>query len=144
MEIIASVAILVLIAAIAIQPLRSFRDEQLLTSHAERVATLLNEARLNTLASRNASHYGIQINTTEIVLFEGASFTEEGILERLLFHSQIEVTEMDLTGGGNVVVFNRLTGNTENSGTIVLQLTHNASSTRTIEIEETGIVTVYE
>lgn len=144
-EMVASVAIIALIAVIAIQPLRSFRDEQLLTSHAERVSTLLNEARLNTLASRNASQYGVYIENTEATLFEGVAFASaDSVLETLSFHTQIETGSVNLEGGGNTVVFERLTGSTANKGSIVLQLTHNASSTRTIVIEETGIVTVHE
>jgi hypothetical protein len=49
---------------------------------------------------------------------------------------------INLAGGGSDIVFSRITGDTANNGTIVIQLTSDSSKQKTISINSLGIIGV--
>ena len=145
LELIVVIAIAAVVVFAASGPLVRFRDDQVLVSTAEQTSALLYEARTNTIASKNAAQYGVHFEAGRAVLFQGATFTEPNSNNKeLTFPLAVEAATISLNGGGADIVFDRLVGTTADFGTIVLTLKNNASSTRTIAIEQTGTVALVQ
>ncbi len=144
-ELIVVLAVAAILALVVLNPLTLFRGNQILVATAEKITSILYEARTHTTASKDAAQYGVHFESGRVVLFKGVAFTEPNTLnEELSLPPSVEVSTISLNGGGPDVVFDRLVGTTAQFGIIVLTLKSNASSTRTIAIEQTGTVTLVQ
>lgn len=142
-EIIIIISIISIIVAITIPNLSSFRNQREIINTKEDIIALLNEARNSTISSKNSTNYGVHIQTDRAILFPGDVFVDNTNNKQIDFSSVVNVPStggINLYGGGDDVVFERLTGNTENHGTIVIQLTSNSSVQKTINISSLGII----
>lgn len=143
MEIIISLTIFLILAIIVVSSFSSFRNNQELTNAVQETINLLNLARSKTLSSEGSSQYGVHFESSRIVLFKGVSFSESNPDNNVaVFSSLIEISAINLNGGGNNLVFQRLTGKTDNYGTITLRIKSDVSKTKIIDIKNTGIVNV--
>lgn len=144
LEIIIAVAIVVVIGALIMIPFSRFKNNQLIISSSEQVVSALREARANTLAAKNDTVYGVHFESGRFVVFQTA--WSEGAAGNVitLFQDPVYLPTISLSGGGSDVLFTRLTGKTNQSGTLVLQLRGNVSSQKTITIDGSGAVSVSE
>jgi Tfp pilus assembly protein FimT len=142
-EIIIIIAIISTITAITIPNLSSFRNQREMINTKEDIIALLNEARNSTISSKNSTNYGVHIQTDRAILFPGDIFVDSTENKQVDFDSSVNVPStggINLSGGGDDIVFERLTGNTENHGTIIIQLTSDSSVQKTITISSLGII----
>jgi len=142
-EIIIVIGIISIISAIIIPNLSSFRNQQAMVNTREDIISLLNEARNSTISSKNSTTYGVHFMTNTATLFEGTVFVDSVNNKEIVFNPSVLIptTGGINLGGGNDVVFKRITGNTLNSGTIVLQLSSDASNQKVISISPVGVIT---
>ena len=78
-----------------------------------------------------------------MVLFRGAIYDSlDANNEAVALDSALEIypTPPSLTGGGSDVIFDRLTGKTNQDGTVIIRVKSDTSKTRTITINATGVV----
>jgi len=135
-------AVGVVILTIVFSTFTTFRNNQLLTSYSESITATLQEARLNTISSKNDMQYGVHFESDKYVLFEGTTYSPSDPQNREIgIRNTIEISPISLNGGGSDVLFERLLGKTSQYGTVVLTLKSNASTTRTINIDQTGTIT---
>ena len=139
-EIIAVVAIGMLLVVVITSPLKEFRNRQILVSATEQVSAVLNEARSNTLVSKDKSSYGVHIESDKVILFTGTIYTESDIGNKETFlNENVSITSNPATD----ILFQRLTGKTDQNGNIELSLTSsNGTIQGIITIEETGLITI--
>lgn len=118
----------------------ALRNSQALSKDTEMVSGVLRQARSQTLTSQNASQYGAHISASKITLFAGDTYSAGSSSNQdfALTSSDIIVTAI-LSGGGNDVIFKRLSGETSQNGTIVLTSVSSAN-TKTISIYKTGLI----
>lgn len=143
LEIIISLAIFLILAVIIVFSFSRFRSDQELTNNVQETINLLNLARSKTLSSEGSSQYGVHFESSRTVLFKGVSFSEsspDNIVVAL--SSLIEISAINLNEEENNLVFQRLTGKTNNYGTITLRIKSDVSKTKIIDIKNTGIVNV--
>lgn len=142
-EILISIAIMAIIAAVVVPSLSSFKNHQVLVNTAEDVVSLLNKARIETLASKNSNYYSVHFETNRAVLFTGSVFNSGDSNNYVVnFDSSISIPSsggINLTGGGANVTFTRLTGDTNQNGNIVLQLNSDNNQKKIITIKKTGV-----
>lgn len=139
-ELLVGVVVVAIIFIIALGPLRSFRDAQILSSDTENILALLKEARSQTVFSKNSSQYGVHLESGRTVLFPGTIFSEpDANNKELLLNGNLSISNWSLNGGGQDVVFERLTGKTGQFGTVTVSLKNNPSKVKIINIGETGI-----
>lgn len=139
-EILIGVVVVGIVFSVAYGPLRSFRDAQVLASDTENILSLLKEARSQTVFSKNSSQYGVHFESGRAILFQGAVFGEPNANNKeFLLNSNLSISNWSLNGGGQEVVFKRLTGGTDQFGTVTAALKNNPSKVKTISISETGI-----
>ncbi|HEY4476804.1 MAG TPA: prepilin-type N-terminal cleavage/methylation domain-containing protein [Candidatus Paceibacterota bacterium] len=144
LEFLVVISIIVLVATIIIIPFKQFRDNQVLDNTVNDVLAVLADARGKTLSSEGDSQYGVNFVSDLATLFKGDTFLGAGTLgnEEIEINYPATLSTISLTGGGSSIVFERLTGTTANSGTIVISLSNSEPQTRTIIISSAGVVSL--
>lgn len=142
-ELLIVVFIFVILVSIVSAPLVKNYKNRLLLQSADDVISVLNKARSNTLASINSEQYGVNFEADKVTLFTGSTYTQNAISNKVMeLQKGIEVNlgQTLLNGSATSVVFDRLTGATNQYGTITLYITTDTLSTKIINIEKTGSV----
>ena len=146
LELLTVVAILIILTSISISLFRVFQKESGLTNTAEEIINMLRFAQNKTLASEESSQWGIYFSTStspqEYILFKGSDYTSRDPAYDQVHKipEKIEIYEIDLTGGGSEIVFERVLGSTNSSGDISLRLKEDTLKTRQVIIEQSGKV----
>lgn len=143
-EILLVIGILVILTAIFVFTFRFFQKESDLTNTTEEVIDTLRLSRNKTLASQEASRYGVYFNSTlspnQYTLFKGENYVSRDVSfdEIHKIPKLIEIFEIDLEEARNEVVFERLTGLASQSGYLSLRLKADPTKTKTIYIDDSG------
>lgn len=141
MEIIVVIAIFTIAISAILNSFGQLNQNQVINKNTELVSTVLREARSLTLASRGGNQYGVHLESSQAVLFQGSVYNSSATSNvSYLLNPLGNISIITLAGGGSEVVFDRLTGDTSQSGTIKLSVIADPSSTRTITISGTGLV----
>ena len=140
-EILIVIAIFAVIIAIVVSTFSRFNNNQSLSGAVGEIMSTLNEARANTLASYDNTAYGVHFQIDKIVLFKGGAYSSsDPNNEDVILSSKISISDISLAGSGSDVVFKRLTGKTDQSGTVTLSLISDTSKSETIIIQISGII----
>lgn len=145
-EVLTVVGILVVLTAMAVPAYHYFQAESELLNTTEEVITILRLAQNKTLASEGASQWGVFFDKSasphQFVLFKGISYPSlDPVFDEVHgLPASVEIYEISLVGGGEKIIFNRLTGETAQTGDIVLQLKTDPAKTKTVYIEQSGKV----
>jgi len=140
-EIVVTISILVFIASLGLSELFPLRDSLQIARTTEDVRSLLFEARSETLAGEDATVHGVHFETGMVALFAGETYVAPGNKE-LFFPPTVEIANITLSGGGADVVFKKLTGETEQDGSVVVAGSVDSTQTRIIYIEKTGTIRI--
>lgn len=143
LEVLIAITILGIVSLIAILSFSGFRSGIAINTETEDILSILEEARILTTSSYLDSQYGVHFESNRLVLFKGTLFTEpnaDNVVKNM--QSNVTISSINLNGGGDDVLFERITGNTNEYGTVVLQNISNASTTRTINIYNNGIIDI--
>src|SRR3989338_8514855 len=138
-EVIVAIAVAVAVGSIAFVGYRSMSAGSELKTAAFKAVDILNLARQRTLASLAASNYGVHFEQGQFILFKGAIYDPldpDNIFYPLT--DSLEISEIVLSGGGSEVVFNRITGETANTGTVKIQVQDDSSRFKTVEVLSSG------
>lgn len=142
-EILTIVAILAVLSTISIQVFNRYKERQALDLGAQIVAEALREARDQTLDSLEGSSYGVHLASSTVTIFKGPSFSE-GAPENRERELVPPVIMASTTLSGSDVVFERLSGATEDAGSLFISVPGKESQHKEIIIESTGVVYVEE
>ena len=139
-EILIVLAIAVILFTIILTGFANLRESSDLTLAVDEAISFLQEARAKTLSSEGASVYGVHFETSQFVLFVGDMYDPSVSSNKIrALPSTIEISIIDLEGVGDDALFKRLTGETDNDGTIKFRQTSNPSTLKTIEVLPTGL-----
>lgn len=145
------VAILIILVSLVMVRFRFFQKESDLSSSVEEIISALKLAQNKTLASEEASQYGVYFDDTtsphQYTLFKGTIYNDalrdSSFDEIHKLPSSVEIYEINLAGG-NEVVFNRVNGTTNQFGSLSLRLKDDPSKFRKISIQSSGHITLEE
>ncbi len=143
MEIVGVVAIMTILMTIVLTSFSTLNKNQALDKSAKYIASIIEEARGNTLFSKNDSQYGIKFESSKVTMFKGASYSPsspDNVVYDL--NSLVTISNISLSGGGSEMVFDRLTGNTTQTGTITVSLNSSSTTKAYVMFSKTGIVEV--
>lgn len=143
LEILIVLAIIAIISTIVILNLSSFRNERAIRNTIEDVISLLNEARNDTISSLNSLNYAVHLDDDKATLFSGVTFDENNSENKILdFEQSVLIPNggISLNGGGDDVIFEKITGNTNNYGTITIQIGSDTGSSQVININKLGVI----
>jgi len=143
MEVLVGIAILLFLSVIAMSVFSNLRNTQSLNGSVEQIITVIEEARVKTLSSSKSLQYGVRFGSDKIVLFEGGVFIEGAINnQETLFPDSVEIYAVLLNEGGSDVIFRKLTGETDQFGTISVRSKKNQSVSKDIKIKSTGVIEI--
>lgn len=112
-----------------------FRRESLVASTSA-LAEGIRDARARTLASVEASQYGVKVDADRFTFFRGSAFSSSTPgNETFMFSSWVAASTSIPT-----IVFERVTGNSSASGTIELYLATSPAEKKTVRVQSTGLV----
>lgn len=136
-EIIVAILVLSVAAVLVIPAWKSFSDNVNLGNAEQMLEAKIKLAKNYSLGSLGDSVYGIHFDVlnNRFVLFSGGAFID-GAPTNQIFNlpSNVEIYGVGLSGGGNDLVFGRLTGGTNNSGTVGIRIKTDNSKSRQIAI----------
>jgi type II secretion system protein H len=139
-EILIVIAIIGLVMAIVLLSFNSLKSSQTLDKDAELVVQVLRQARSQTLASQNASSYGVHFASSTITLFAGTSYSAgDTSNQNFNLNASDTVIGLSLAGSSTNVVFSRLSGEAIQDGTITLSSLA-TNRTRIITVYKTGLI----
>lgn len=143
MEVLMVISILAIIIAITMPNFSEFKKQQSLKTTKEDIISFLNEARNKTISSKNGTAYGVRFESDKAILFPGDSYSSSILNKQIDFDNTVTIPNpggINLTGGGSDVIFKRITGDTINNGTIVIQLVSDPTKQKIININNLGVV----
>jgi type II secretory pathway pseudopilin PulG len=139
-EILLVIGIVFILSTILLTSFTNLRSNQAIMKNTETVVAVLRQARNQTLSSKNSSVYGVHFATSTITLFTGGTYSSlNSTNQDFIFPSSDSILTTTLNGNGKDVVFNRLSGETSQNGTIVIS-SPRVSLTKTVTIYKTGLV----
>ena len=138
LEFIGMFAIILVITAIVAGGFLGFKRSSELTLAKEHALSQLREAKTRTLASHDNAAWGAHFEIDRVILFKGTYSAEAAENETTILPASVETSAVALVGGGNDVIFKRLTGETDQTGVITLRLKNDTAKTRITTIESTG------
>lgn len=145
-EVIITIAILSFLAAVSVYGYVNFKKSSDLNNNVQEFASVLRTAQNKTLSSEDYnSRYGVYLNTSvspnQYVLFKGDNYAGRDIsFDQVYFlQNTIEFYGLSL-GGGSEIVFDRMTGATENSGNVSIRNKADTSQSKTIYVASSGAV----
>lgn len=137
MEILVVIFIMAVLIILGFINYRDFEKKISLSSSASQIISALHLSNERTLSSSGNLVHGVHFASDSYTLFSSSTYDVlDPDNEVFNLPSGIEISEINI--GGSDVVFNRLTGATVNSGTVVLRIASNPLETRTVEILPSG------
>ncbi len=139
-ELLIVIGMISIIASIVALNFSSNRNQKSLSIALDETTSLINEARTDTLEGSSGSVYGVHFETSRAVLFKGSSFIDGTSGNKIIsFDPSVSMSSIVLAGGGSNIFFKKLTGDTDQYGTLVIQQA-DGSMSKTITIAQTGLV----
>jgi prepilin-type N-terminal cleavage/methylation domain-containing protein len=137
-ELLVVVAIMVIVLVVILARFTLFGKQTNLDGTAQQIISILQMARSQTVASLDESVYGVHFETNKYVLFKGATYNPASTDNKEYTLNSSEIYEINLSGGGGEVVFDRIKGSTSESGNVKIRLTTDNSKTKTIVVTSMG------
>lgn len=139
-EILVVVFIASIILSIAIISGRSFNDSMNLENTAKSIDMKIKLAKSRSISALNGVNHSVHFEADRIVVFEGDTFDDSALTNEIfVFSDNIKINiPVSLSGGGNNLIFDRLTGSTDNPGNINIEVISDPSKTKQIIINSDG------
>jgi len=145
-ELLLALAVLASIVLIVMPSLSNFQKEQSIKNTAENIVTLLNKAKSDSLSALNSENYGVHFESNQMIYFVGNHFFPGNINnKKISFASGVVIPfvgGIGLNGGGDDVIFPRLTGDVTGYGIIVIQLVSKPTRQEIITINKLGSISL--
>lgn len=133
-EILAVLAIITSLATVVVLSFNSFGGRQSLDKTSISVISILNEARSMAMSSKDFSNYGVRISTSSIISFKNNYGNDNRVFE---LPNLVNISDINV---GPDVIFNKLSGDTNATGTFSIVLKNDPSKKFIIKISNTGLV----
>lgn len=141
LELLISISIVGALSLIGLWYFTKATNAEALKQDVQGVIAIINEARSLSFASKNALKYGVHLEEFQTILFEGDTYVVGAPTNKYhIFNQRVHKISHSLNGGGDDIVFSRLTGETANFGTINIGIINNPLSSTTISVNASGVV----
>ncbi|MDP3996124.1 MAG: prepilin-type N-terminal cleavage/methylation domain-containing protein [bacterium] len=138
-ELIITVAVLAILVTISFFVFGGFNRRQSLEQKTATAISFLTEAKTLTLSSRENTVYGIHFEEELMVRFKGETYDpDDSSNHATSVGPTVSISDISLSGGGSEVVFKRLSGETDNYGTITFSTPQGES--KTVTVHASGVV----
>ncbi len=139
-ELVIVITILSILSLIVLVGLKTFRENVDLESVTRNTLSTLQFAQTRTLASESDTVYGVHFENDRYVLFRGGTYDPSASTnETHLLPTTLEFVSWSL-GGGDDVIYQRVTGGAAQTGTIILRVKGDPARSRTLTVASPGQV----
>jgi len=139
-EILVSVAVIVLLGSAGLVSFTTSRNVRDLSTGTQTVLSVFRLAQSKTLAGENDSAWGVHLAAGQVELFEGNTYAGSANIQVYALPISLEITNISLNGGGSDILFQRITGEADKSGTFTINVTARPASATGIIIDTSGKV----
>lgn len=147
LEILIAIGIFAIMLSIAVVVTMSFSDTVNLDNSGKIIGTNVKLAKTRSIGALNNTNYGVHFESDRVIVFAGDDFVSGDLTNKVtdlpddveIFFDNIDLAENPTESGYNVV-FSRLTGVTDNYGTVEIRLISNPSEVKQIVINREGQV----
>lgn len=141
LELLIVLAIIGIILAIMMYSYNTLKSKKQIEVTIDALDFKLEEAKTNALGGKNGTNFGINFSTTTYTYFSGTSYNPANTANSTTtILSNLRLTT-SFSDGGKVIIFSRLTGAPQATGTITLSDT-TSSNTAQITIGALGNINV--
>ncbi|MEK7120469.1 MAG: type II secretion system protein [Patescibacteria group bacterium] len=141
-EVLFSIAILVLLSTIILSALRLLSGREKISTEAKKVIVAIEEARAKTISGEGGQRFGVYIMPNQLIIYEHPYLENNPNNKVLYLEGGISISSYTISGGGNQILFNKISGETNNDGTITLL--SKSGDTKQINVQKTGSVYAIE
>ena len=143
MEMLVALAILAVAVTIIVISLSKLNASQALEKSTSLVMSVVDQAHSLTFSAKDDSQYGVYFEDSGVTLFKGATYSPSDPLNVVTaIDYRVSIRSILLAGGGSSVVFKRLTGETDQPGTLELFLKDSPAVAPAVTITKTGRVSM--
>ena len=139
-EILIVISILAMLTAVGWETLSSYNAQQAVHAGVEQMVTALLKARAATLAGAQGLSYGVHIDATSTTVFVGPLYSAQAVTNQRFAMPLGVIAVPSLRGGVSDLLFGRVTGEALNYGTVGVQIAGFTAASRTVTVEQTGVV----
>ena len=138
-ELLITISVVIFLIGTSIVSYRFFEKGAELENTAQHILATLKLAQTKTLASEDASPYGIHFEADKYILFKGDIYQPSAVDNQIhQLANRLEIYDIDLADGGNDIVFQRISGQANQNGTTSLRIISQPTRTKTITIRSSG------
>lgn len=138
-EVIITAGIIAVLAGLAIPVSNVFLSRNELNSEALKIVDALRRARIQSMSAAEDSIWGVHFTSADYTVFRGPSYNPaEAFNDTFSLPGILTVSGITINGGGNDIIFDRITGNTSTFGTTTIQ--NDALQNRTIIVNQAGTI----
>jgi len=141
LEIIIVIGIFAVLISVASTSLFNVNKNQGFEVNTLNVISIFNEVRSLAMSSQDFSNYGVHLTTTSITSFEGDSF-DIGINKKEYLIPSIAIFSYNIFPTSNDIIFNKVTGETNATGTLTLASTQDTSKEDILNLYKTGVLEI--
>lgn len=124
-EVLVVIAIIGIIVAIVFSQFYRMKENQVIKNATAETLSAIEKARSQTLSSLNSSEYGVHFQSDKVIIFKGKVFSESSEDNQdIEIISPATISGITLSGGGEEVYFNRLSGSPNKTGSITISSTN--------------------
>lgn len=140
-ELIVSIAIIAILAGIVLVSMNKYRQKEILKANTSTVVAVLREAQAKTLVAEGDSTYGVHFDDNQAVIFVGDTYNDSSGSNEIFYLSNL-VGLATTSLGATDVVFSRLTGESSIAGAVNIYWLADPSASTTVNIHQTGIISL--
>ena len=137
-EIIVVAALIAIIASVIMYGFSNYAGFQQYNSAVSDVSFLLKQSNMRARSAEGDSSYGVKFTSNSLTQFVGDAYSAADPDNETTTYELITFN-LELTGGTDEIIFNKLTGLPSATGTIEVNGVHFTAST-TIEVTEAGVI----
>jgi len=139
-ELIVILAIIALLVLIVTSSFKNLYTYQVFDKAVLSVYSQIENARTNTINSKNISQYGIHVTSTSTTLFQGETYTP-GVSTNIVNNlpKNVTISTISIAGGGSNFYFNLLSGEPNATATLVFSQS-GSTSTKSIYVYGSGLI----
>ena len=141
-EIVVIIGIFIIILSISTFSFSKYKSQKQIEITIDSISSKLEEAKINALSGKNGKNFGIEFGTSTYIYFSGNSYNPSDVTNQINNIDKNILITKNISGGGNSIIFSRLSGKPLNTGTIIISDINNASSTASIDIGTLGDINV--
>ncbi len=140
LELLMVIAILGVLLAVITPSFLNFRRNSILNTETLQMVTIINKARLSSISSKGDMQYGIHFEATKVVLFQGTTYSSTANTNEVyVLDPALSLSPIVINGGGVDIVFQKITGSTNQNATTTLRVIGSTTASSTIVVRPTGV-----